>query len=169
MKDIKYILLICYILLVLVTTFFLFTFNQFSNSQIQNVTIIGLSYDVGDFSKGDLLLATKKIDKVKKNNDIIYYDTENGKNKIAHIQVEKVMKTNDKEYTYVIKDGLFLSSEYLIGQVDEIVAIPFLGYLYYLLTSKIGYFVFVMIPIMIAFIIFIKKYKGVLHGEKNKN
>ena len=94
MKAIKYILFICYILLVLVTTFFLFTFNQFSNSQIQNVTIIGLSYDVGDFSKGDLLLATKKIDKVKKNNDIIYYDTENGKNKIAHIQVEKVMKRN---------------------------------------------------------------------------
>ena len=66
MKAIKYILFICYILLVLVTTFFLFTFNQFSNSQIQNVTIIGLSYDVGDFSKGDLLLVTKKIDKVKK-------------------------------------------------------------------------------------------------------
>ena len=65
MKILKYIFLICYMLLVFATTFFLFTFNQFSSSQIGDVTIMGLKKDVGSFNKGDLLIAVKKKEQVK--------------------------------------------------------------------------------------------------------
>lgn len=169
MKILKYIFLICYMLLVFATTFFLFTFNQFSSSQIGDVTIMGIKKDVGSFNKGDLLIAVKKKEQVKKNDEIIYYNTKQGKHEVTLERVEDVMKTNKNEYTYVIQDGLFLSSEYLIGEVNHITAIPFLGYCYLLFTSKIGYPVLIILPITIAFIFFIRKYRGTMKHEKNKN
>lgn len=168
MKVIRYMLLGCYMVLVLVTTMFLFTFNQFSNSQIGNKTLFGLKENVGTFHRGDFIMSTKQIDQVKTGDEIMYYDTVNGKNQVQVTTVEDVMKTNDKEYTYVIQDGLFLSSEYFIGEVDQIHAIPFLGYLYLLFTSKLGYFVFIILPIVISFIFLMKKYRG-SYAKKNKN
>lgn len=113
-------------------------------------------------------MSTKQIDQVKTGDEIMYYDTVNGKNQVQVTTVEDVMKTNDKEYTYVIQDGLFLSSEYFIGEVDQIHTIPFLGYLYLLFTSKLGYFVFIILPIVISFIFLMKKYRG-SYAKKNKN
>lgn len=168
MKVLKYIGIIFYVVLIIISTFFLFTFNQFSSSQIGNVTITGLKKDIASFSKGSLLIAKKDAASVKEGNKIIYYDTNHGRNQLAVIEVESVMKTNDKEYTYVIQDGLFLSSEYFIGTIDDVKEIPYLGYLYSLFTSKLGYLIFIILPIIVTFIFYIKKYKRSIHAQ-NKN
>ena len=82
MKVIRYMLLGCYMVLVLVTTMFLFTFNQFSNSQIGNKTLFGLKENVGTFHRGEFIMSTKQIDQVKTGDEIMYYDTVNGKNQV---------------------------------------------------------------------------------------
>ena len=118
-------------------------------------------------SAGSLLIGKKEIAAVQKGDKIVYYNTENGRRKVDIVQVEGVIKTNEKEYTYVIHDGLFLSSEYLIGEVDQVRSIPFLGYLYRILTSKLGYFLLIMLPIMIVFITLVRKYGKSLNHAKN--
>lgn len=169
MRIAKYIGITCYTVIILVTTFFLFTFNQFSDSEIGSTTIVGLSEKCGNMRAGSLLIGKKEIAAVQKGDKIVYYNTENGRHKVDITQVEGVMKTNEKEYTYVIHDGLFLSSEYLIGEVDQVRSIPFLGYLYRILTSKLGYFLLIMLPIMIVFITLVRKYGKSLNHAKNQN
>lgn len=167
MRIAKYIGITCYTIIILVTTFFLFTFNQFSDSEIGNTTIVGLSEKCGDMSAGSLLVGKKEIASIQKGDKIVYYNTENGRHKVDVAQVEGVMKTNEKEYTYVIHDGLFLSSEYLIGEVNQVGSVPFLGYLYRIFTSKLGYFLLIMLPIMIVFITLMRKYRKTLYHAKN--
>ncbi len=167
MRIAKYIGIICYTVLVLVATFFLFTCNQFSDSVIGDTMIVGITENSEELKAGNLIVSKKDISSIQKGDEIIYYNTKNGKRKIDVTKVEDVMKTNEKEYTYVIQDGLFLSSEYLIGNIKDVRQIPMLGYPYRVLTSQLGYFLIVMLPIMIAFIILVRKYRKSLSYAKN--
>ena len=85
----------------------------------------------------------------------MFYDIKNSKNFINN---ETVIKKLD-EKTYVIRDNEYISDEYVIGKVSDIKAIPFIGYLYNIFTSKIGYLLFVILPITLYFIILIRNYK----------
>lgn len=160
MKIFKYVGIIVYSIIVLLSTFCLFTFNEFSNSVIGNITVIGLKSKIEDFSRGSLILVKKDIENVKNGDEIIFYNTENGKNVVDTVKVIKVMKTNDKEYTYVIDNDLYLSSEYLIGNVNDVKCVPMIGYIYIIFTSKVGYFTLIILPIIIMFVLFVKRYKN---------
>ncbi len=157
MKIVKYGLLSIYILFVLFITMLLFTFNKFSNSVIFDTTIIGNTTNIGKYNRGDLLIVSKKTP-ININDKILFYDTKSGKNFLNYTSVLDIIKTNDTETTYVIRDNVFLSSEYVIGNFNDIKSVPFLGYLYMLFTSKIGYLLFIIIPVIISFIFELRKY-----------
>ena len=161
MKYLKYSAMILYLVLIILATLFLFTMNEFSNSTIGNTTILNLNKDLYNYTKGSLLISTKDIANIKENDRILYYDTNNSSNEISITEINGIIKTNDKEYTYVIEDGLYLSSEYLIGTEEETLAIPLLGYLYQIFTSQLGYFLLVIVPLIIFFLYQLKKYKRV--------
>ena len=134
----------------------LLTFNKFSNSVISSHTIIGLTKEFSTYKKGDLLII-KNTSNIKTNDRIIFYDTNDRKNFINEENVVRVIKTNEKETTYEIRDNEYLSGEYVIGTTNNIKRLPLIGYLYILTTSKIGYLLFVIIPIVIYFISILKK------------
>ncbi len=147
-----------YLILVIILTICLFTINPFKGSKIGNKTIIGLSNNVSNYKKGSLLLVTKE--KIKVGDNILYYDTSNGKKKIEITSVKKIINTNQTETTYVINDNLFLSDEYVLGTDKTIKSIPFLGYIYSVLISSIGYLIVVIIPITTYFIMTLRKRKN---------
>lgn len=155
MKIIKSLGMVLYLILIIILTVCLFTINPFKGSKIGNRTIISLSNNLKSYKKGSLLLVTKE--KIKVGDDILYYDTSNGKKSLKITNVKKIINTNQTENTYVVKNNLFLSDEYVLGTDKTIKSIPFLGYIYSILISSIGYLIVVIIPITTYFIMTLRK------------
>lgn len=149
----KYILIGIFVFFVIINTILLFTFNRFSNSVLFDKTIIGLKEDLLNYKKGSLIIL-KKGD-IKIGDEILFYDTKNSKN---FVNSERVMKVLNND-TFVIRDNEYVSTDYIIGKVDDIFVIPFIGYLYIIFTSKIGYLLFVIFPITFYFITLLRNYK----------
>ena len=118
-------------------------------------TIISLSNNLKSYKKGSLLIVTKE--KIKVGDNILYYDTSKGKKSLKITNVKKIINTNQTETTYVVKNNLFLSDEYVLGTDKTIKSIPFLGYIYSILISSIGYLIVVIIPITTYFIMTLRK------------
>ena len=156
MRGVKYGLLTIYALFVILITILLFTFNKFSDSKIGNITIADSEKNISTLKKGDLFIISSKDD-IKLGDEILFYDTSGGTNFLNSEVVKKVLDTDS--LTYVIRDNEFLSSEYIVGTAGSSIRIPLLGYLYVFFTSKIGYLLFVIIPIIVYLIILLKKYK----------
>lgn len=155
MKIIKSLGMVLYLILIIILTVCLFTINPFKGSKIGNRTIISLSNNLKSYKKGSLLIVTKE--KIKVGDNILYYDTSNGKKSLKITNVKKIINTNQTETTYVVKNNLFLSDEYVLGTDKTIKSIPFLGYIYSILISSIGYLMVVIIPITTYFIMTLRK------------
>ena len=155
MKIIKSLGMVLYLILIIILTVCLFTINPFKGSKIGNRTIISLSNNLKSYKKGSLLLVTKE--KIKVGDNILYYDTSNGKKSLKITNVKKIINTNQTETTYVVKNNLFLSDEYVLGTDKTIKSIPFLGYIYSILISSIGYLIVVIMPITTYFIMTLRK------------
>lgn len=164
MRIIRYGLAAFYLLFVVLVTLLLFTFNKFSDSMIGKKTIADAEYNISTFKKGDLLIVSNNSE-IKVQDEILFYDTTNGKNFLNCEKVIRIIDTNDSETTYVIRDNEFISSDYVIGTKDHTVRIALLGYLYSFFTSRIGYLIFIIIPIIVYFIFLLKKYRY----DKKKN
>ena len=147
--------MVLYLILIIILTVCLFTINPFKGSKIGNRTIISLSNNLKSYKKGSLLIVTKE--KIKVGDNILYYDTSNGKKSLNITNVKKIINTNQTETTYVVKNNLFLSDEYVLGTDKTIKSIPFLGYIYSILISSIGYLMVVIIPITTYFIMTLRK------------
>lgn len=155
MKIIKSLGMVLYLILIIILTVCLFTINPFKGSKIGNRTIISLSNNLKSYKKGSLLIVTKE--KIKVGDNILYYDTSKGKKNLEITNVKKIINTNQTETTYVVKNNLFLSDEYVLGTDKIIKSIPFLGYIYSILISSIGYLIVVIIPITTYFIMTLRK------------
>lgn len=155
MKIIKSLGMVLYLILIIILTVCLFTINSFKGSKIGNRTIISLSNNLKGYKKGSLLIVTKE--KIKVGDNILYYDTSKGKKSLKITNVKKIINTNQTETTYVVKNNLFLSDEYVLGTDKTIKSIPFLGYIYSILISSIGYLIVVIIPITTYFIMTLRK------------
>lgn len=155
MKIIKSLGMVLYLILIIILTVCLFTINPFKGSKIGNRTIISLSNNLKSHKKGSLLLVTKE--KIKVGDNILYYDTSKGKKSLKITNVKKIINTNQTETTYVVKNNLFLSDEYVLGTDKTIKSIPFIGYIYSILISSIGYLIVVIIPITTYFIMTLRK------------
>lgn len=147
--------MVLYLILIIILTVCLFTINPFKGSKIGNRTIISLSNNLKGYKKGSLLIVTKE--KIKVGDNILYYDTSKGKKSLKITNVKKIINTNQTETTYVVKNNLFLSDEYVLGTDKTIKSIPFLGYIYSILISSIGYLIVVIIPITTYFIMTLRK------------
>lgn len=147
--------MVLYLILIIILTVCLFTINPFKGSKLGNRTIISLSNNLKGYKKGSLLIVTKE--KIKVGDNILYYDTSKGKKSLKITNVKKIINTNQTETTYVVKNNLFLSDEYVLGTDKTIKSIPFLGYIYSILISSIGYLIVVIIPITTYFIMTLRK------------
>ena len=156
MSKLKYGLIVIYVIFVLLITVLLFTFNKFSNSIIGNKVIAGINYNIDGYKSGDLLIGTKNV-LINKGDKILFYDTKDGKNYLNVTKVGDIKRTSD--VTYVIRNNEFLSSEYVISNISAVKRIPLFGYLYLFFTSKLGYLIFVVVPIILYFVSALRKYR----------
>lgn len=139
-------------------TTLLFTFNRFSNSVLFGKTFIGLKDELSGFNKFDLLVVSKKTE-IKSGDSILFYDTNKGKNFLDIESVQNVMTNDNGVLTYVIRGDEYLADDYVIGKATDVKSFAFLGLLYIVFTSKIGYLVFAILPIVLYFAFCLRKYK----------
>ena len=108
---------------------------------------------VGNYDKRDLLIVEKtKIEDLENGEKIFYYDSKDEKVSIEIGTIKEIDKVSDKEYTLNFSDGSYVSSDYIIGNCDDVVNLGFLGNILGVLESKVGYLLIIVMPMFITFL-----------------
>lgn len=154
MKKIVWSILgLVYILITVMITIFLLAHNDYNLAEIGDNTYFVIKNDNEKYDKGDLLL----IDHTKSNNiaigkDIFYYNTYTDSMKVDIAKIVDVEVISSKETTYLLDNDAYISSEYVIGSMDDVRIVPILGYIVGALESTWGYLLFIVLPLFLMFV-----------------
>lgn len=142
-KVIINIIFVIYLLLTIIITGTLLSYNERNITEINNNYIITLK-DNKDYSQNNLLII-KKNNKVKENEKIFYYDNKK-------IKINTVKKIDETKQTIVLEDETIITKEEVLGKTNETKNLPLLGQVYNTLTSRLGYLLIIILPMLLAFV-----------------
>ena len=145
MKKIVKILITVYIIIAILTTISLFTYNNYNVSQVGNKILLKIDKSQGNYKKGDLLIITKK-DNYQAGNNVFYCKLENKKCNINYGNITTVMSG-----TPMINNES-ISEKLILGTDENIKTIPVLGSIMRTLESRWIYLFFIVLPVLVAFI-----------------
>jgi hypothetical protein len=161
-KVLKFLVILLEIILityVIIFTTFLLCKNKFNYTQFGENTLITVTAknqkEFSNFNKGDLVIIKEAtFDEVKVGGEIYYYDTIN---QAYVIRVGVVTEKSGDEYSYLVKidtnegKDRTISADRLIGiYADK--SYESVGGVIDLLTSRIGFLLLVILPILLLFI-----------------
>lgn len=155
-KTIFSILIIPYVIIAIFTTACLMNYNKYGITQFGNKSLIIVEDNSLEptFKKGNLLIVTKPSDleSVIPGDSIFFYNNYEEEVSVSLSTVSKRKKVTDTEYSYTIEGNYEISSEYFIGGVNNTIIYPFFGTLLNVFTSKAGYLLIFVLPILCFFI-----------------
>lgn len=146
MKKNIFIVFVClYFCMIIFVTYLLLSYNKYNVASIGDYYILSLNSDIEEYDKDDLLLI-KKSD-IKTNDIILYSDSTNlplivKRDKIKNIDADIILLDSD----------VTITSENVIGSVDNIISYNFIGNIYSFLVSKWGYLIVIILPMLLAFV-----------------
>lgn len=142
---------VIYLVISILMTSYLLHYNDYNIAEFGNTTYVTLDKQLGEYKEGSLLKITKEIGNIKAGDGIFYYDTFNTSMKVSYTTVKSVDKVSDSEYTYTIENGSMLSSAYVIGGTKQTSSYG-IGKIVDFLSSRWGYLLCIVLPILIVFI-----------------
>jgi len=153
-KIILGLLVTIYIVIAMFLTTCLLKYNDYKITEFGNKSLIIVSDDVleEEYKKGSLLIVDKKEDNIKKGDKIVFYNTYENQVSIAISEVLTKETITDKENTYTITGDYDISSEFVIGSTKDVKVIPVLGTILSILESRVGFLIFIIFPITLAFL-----------------
>ncbi|MBD8923954.1 hypothetical protein EGR52_11255 [bacterium] len=155
-KTIFSILIIPYVIIAIFTTACLMNYNKYGITEFGNKSLIIVEDNSLEptFKKGNLLVVKRNenLESVKPGDSIFFYNNYNNEVSVSLSNVLKRTKVNDKEYTYTIDGNYDVSSEYYIGSVNDTSIYSFWGTLLGVFTSRIGYLLIFVLPILCFFL-----------------
>lgn len=149
------ILVTIYILIAVVLTACLLTYNDYKISVFGDRSLIILEDNelAPKYKKGSLLIVKKNSnDDIKQGDEIFFYNTYKNKVVVNVSKVNKVKKVTDTETTYTINGKYEISSQYVIGKADTTTVINDVGSILSVLESKWGFLLVIVFPISLLFI-----------------
>lgn len=149
------ILVTIYILIAVVLTACLLTYNDYKISVFGDRSLIILEDNelAPKYKKGSLLIVKKNSnDDIKQGDEIFFYNTYKNKVVVNVSKVNKVKKVTDTETTYTINGKYEISSQYVIGKSDTTTVINDVGSILSVLESKWGFLLVIVFPISLLFI-----------------
>lgn len=149
-KRITRILIIIYLFLVMILSLYLFMYNPFESPTTKRYSIFSAE-NLKTIPDGSLVIMKKNKD-IKKDDSILFFNFYTNRKTILEAKVVDLEKLNEKETTYELDTNRYVSSSYVIGNINQAKTIPFIGYIFKLLISAEGYLIFALIPTMILFI-----------------
>lgn len=154
MKILLSIVIVIYAIVAMFLTACLLNYNDYKITVFGDKSLIIVNDDTlkDKYKKGSLLVVDKNGEEIKKGDEIIFYNTYNNQVNISIAEVTAKEKITDTETTYTIKGDYDISSEYLIGSTKNVKAYGVIGAILGLLESRVGFLIFIILPITIAFL-----------------
>lgn len=158
MKRVGKILLSILVIIYAATAMFLTTcllkYNDYKITEFGDKSLIIVSDDVleENYKKGSLLIVDKNGVEIEDGDNIIFYNTYNNQVSIAISEVLSKKEITDTETTYTVSGNYDISSEYLIGSEKSVKVLPVLGTILGILESRVGFLIFIIFPITLAFL-----------------
>lgn len=153
-KKILPIIYILYVILSITVTILLFSFNDYRVSEYKTKSVIincG-NNDIKNYSRGSILIIKNNKISIKKGDTVFYYSTSNNKVGVKDSNIKKIYELDEMTTTVELKNGNVTSLNYVIGNDKNIKVIPILGYLLWIMESRWGYLIFVILPLLFMFI-----------------
>lgn len=147
-KIIINVICVFYFILTVIVTYILLSYNEYNIAEFKNTYLLTLKENTGGYDTSELLLIKKNND-VKENDKIYYYEKSN---KGMEVKIGQVKKIDEKNQTIVLDDELVLTQENILGKTTQTTSYPILGIIYNILTSKLGYLIAIILPMLVAFI-----------------
>ncbi len=141
---------ILYIVFVIFINFYILSYNFFEVANFGKYTFFSSS-KIKDYQRGYFIISSKNNKDVNVGDTIYFYNSYEAKSEILSSVVFEISKNNENEITYQIENNKLLSSSYLIGKEDDFTKVPFIGYTVDFVTSTIGYFLTIFIPLLWLF------------------
>lgn len=154
-KIVLGVIITMYIIVAVFLTSCLLNYNKYGITEFKNKTLVIIDSDElqNYYKKGSLVVVKKnKISDVKSGDYIFFYNTYGSQVSISYTDVKLVEKINDNEYSYTLSGGKMLSSKNLIGRAETSKVYKGAGSLLETLSSKLGFLLFIIFPILIAFV-----------------
>lgn len=177
MKKLGKILLSIFVVLYAVVALFLtaclLKYNDYKITVFGDKSLIIVNDDTlkDKYKKGSLLVVDKSnADEIESGDEIIFYNTYNNQISIAIGEVISKEVITDTETTYTVTGNYDISSEYLIGSANDTKVYPIIGSILAILESRVGFLIFIILPITLAFLyeiyVLISEIKNAKEEEK---
>lgn len=128
-------------------TFLVININEYGYSEVGKSTYVPVTKNIkkylGDYKKSDLLII--KNNKINKDDEIYYYTVDETN---YYISKAKVIEINNG--VYVTDNNFNIDQDRIIG--NEIIRIKYIGLFINFLLKEIGYFCFIILPMLILLI-----------------
>lgn len=146
-------LFIIYAVIAIFVTICLLSFNGYKVTEFDNysLVIIDSSELEPDYNDGDLVIVDSS-ERIRVGNKVFFYNTYEEDIGISVAEITGIEKVTETEYTYTLTGDYKLSSEYVIGNVEDTTVIPNLGKVLGFLESKWGFLLLIVFPSLMAFI-----------------
>ena len=145
MKKGTKILIAIYIVIAIMLTFNLLTYNKFNISQIGTKEFIKLNKDLDNYQKGSLLIVTEK-DEYLAGDNVFYCVLKDEKCDINYGNITTMMGDAP------LINGETVSKKLLVASAENIAVIPVIGGILNVLESRTIFLCLIVIPILAAFI-----------------
>lgn len=136
-----------YIVVSISVTACLLSYNQYNVTEIKgNLLVIVTNNKIGNYNKNDLLIVKNNNKELKKGDKVFYYKLKKDKYNINYGSI-----TNINSKDVIINDEV-ISKNMIAGKDKNITSIPLIGGVLNVLESRLGYLIFIVLPILVAFI-----------------
>lgn len=149
-KIVINIFVIVYFLFAVIITVSLLSYNNFNVAVFKDYSLITKKNGRELNCATDELVIIKSNKNIKIGDAVFYYDTYDSSVDVKEGKVKNIEIINKNEKTITLEDNKVISSEYVIG--NESKSYAFLGTLYNLFTSRLGYLFIIILPMLMAFI-----------------
>lgn len=150
-KLITNILVIVYMIIAIILTILLLSYNDFKITVIggKSLVIIRDNDLAPEYNKGELVIVNSE-DSVKVGQEIFYFEKTDSKTKIRKGKVEEIKQLTSKDTAYTLDGGeKSIAGKYLIGLTDDAKVIPNVGTLLSIVESKWGFLFIIILPALL--------------------
>lgn len=152
-KVLTNILFAIYIVIAVLITVCLLSYNNFKTTVLGNNALVVVSDNTfgENYSKGDLLIVDCN-EEIKIGEKVFYYTVFEQDVKLVIGEVKNVEEVTSTEKTYTLEDEHKISGEYVLGKADGVKTIKKVGTVLSVLESKWGFLFIIVLPALMAFI-----------------
>ena len=152
MKKVARTILICiYFIITILITYCLLSYNKYNVSEFKDKYLLVLKENNKYDHKSDLLII-KKTKNYQEGDTIFYYDWYNSSAKVKISKIKNIELVKEDYSLYTLENDLTINADSILGTTKNTTSYSILGSIYSIVTSKWGYLIIIIMPMLAAFI-----------------